>query len=99
MRIDGTEGALIGGKDHRFGLLLVYCRFDGIDDLLSAPVLICDHLPHSVEQADCSREGFSHVLRAPCDQECCRYEPGCYLNVLIGLHISSASHHERHCRW
>jgi len=85
--IDKTAGTLIGGKDYRYGLLLVYYRFDGIDDLLSVPVLICDRLPYSVDQADCSQKGFSRVLRATYNQEYCRYEPGYYLNVLIGLHI------------
>ena len=90
---------LIGGKDYRYGLLLVYSRSDGINDLLSVPVLICDRLAYSVEQADCNQEGFSHVLRAPYDQECGGYEPCFCLGVLIGLHISSASHGECYCRW
>ncbi len=66
----------MAGKGYRYGWLLVYSRFGGIDDLLSAPVSVCDRLPYCVAQADCRQEGFSQVLRASCDQEYCRYEPG-----------------------
>ena len=61
--------------------------------------MICDRLPYSVDQTDCSQKGFSRVLRVTYNQEYCRYEPGCYLNFLIGLLVSSASHHERHSLW
>ena len=93
--IDKTERVPIGGKVCQCGLLLVYSRLDGIDDLLSVPDSICDHIPYCVEQADCSRERFSHTLRAPCVQEYCRYEPDCVLECLIRRYTSSAGAQER----
>jgi len=46
------QQVLTGGKDYRYGLLSVYSRFDGINDLLSVPVLVCDNWLYSVEQGD-----------------------------------------------